>query len=155
MQLKNLVSKGLLADVEELISQDAELSNVEFMENVFDALRVDGVLYQVVFGFAVDTLIAKQSIVGNRIGWNAEEFSQVLEALPEGMEVVSEISRYDYLADYIDASGDDVIDYDLGVCHFDSPEFKAAIEFAATLPETAEAYSDGEYWIDPAGHMFD
>lgn len=155
VQLKNLVSKGLLADVEALISRDAELSDVEFMENIFDALRVDGVLYQVVPSFAVDTLIAKQSFVGNRIGWNAEEFSQVLEALPEGMEVVSEISRYDYLADYMDASGDDVIDYDLGVCHFDSPEFKAAIEFAATLPETAETYSDGEYWIDPAGHMFD
>ena len=155
VQLKNLASKGLLADVGELISRDEELSNVEFMENVFDALRVDGILYQIVSSFAVDTLIAKQSIVGNRIGWNAEEFSQVLEILPEGMKVVSEISRYDYLADYMDSSGDDIIDYDRGVCHFDLPEFKAVLEFAATLPETAEAYGDGEYWIDPSGHMFD
>ncbi len=103
VQLQSLISKGLLADVDELISQDGELSDVEFMENVVDALRMDGVLYQIVLGFAVDTLIAKQSIAGDRVGWNSEEFSQVLAALPEGMETVSEMSRYDYMADYMDA----------------------------------------------------
>lgn len=49
---------------------------------------------------------------------------------------------------------DEIIDYDLGTCHFDFPEFKAALEFAATLPETAEDYGDGEYWMDPSGHMY-
>ena len=155
VQFKNLVSKGLLADVGELISRDAELSDVEFMENVFDALRVDGILYRIVPGFAVDTLIAKQSIVGNRTGWNAEEFTQVLESLPEGMAVVSEMSRQDYIAAYMDACADEIIDYASGTCHFDSSEFKAALEFAATLPETAETFGDGEYSIDPPGHMFD
>lgn len=155
VRLQSLISKGLLADVGELISQDAELSEVEFMENVFDALRVDGVLYQIVPSFAVDTLIAKQSIVGDRTGWDAEEFAQILSVLPEGMEVVSEMSRQDYIAAYMDACADEIIDYDLGTCHFDLPEFKAALEFSATLPETAGTYGDGEYWIDPSGHMYD
>ena len=155
VQLQKLISKGLLADVGELISQDAEFSNVKFMDNVFDALRVNGVLYQIVPGFAVDTLIAKQSVVGSRIGWNAQEFSQVLAGLPEGMEVVSEMSRQDFVVAYMDACANEIIDYASGTCHFDSPEFKAALEFAATLPETAEDYGDGEYSIDPPGHMFD
>ena len=155
IQLQNLISKGLLADVGELITKDSEFSDVEFMDNVFDALRVDGVLYQIVPSFAVDTLIAKQSIVGNRIGWNAQEFSQVLAAMPEGMEVVSEMSRQDYIAAYMDACANEIVDYASGTCHFDSPEFKTALEFAATLPETAETYGEGEYWIDPPGNMFD
>lgn len=155
VRLQSLISKGLLADVGELISKDAELSEVEFMENVFDALCVDGVLYQIVPSFAVDTLIAKQSIVGDRTGWNAEEFARILATLPEGMEVVSEMSRQDYIVAYMDACADEIIDYDLGTCHFDFPEFKSALEFAATLPETAEDYGDGEYWMDPSGHMYD
>lgn len=155
VRLQSLISKGLLADVEELISQDAELSDVEFMKNVFEALRVDGILYQIVPSFAVDTLIAKQSIVGDRTGWDAKEFAQILSVLPEGMEVVSEMSRQDYIAAYMDACADEIIDYDLGICHFDLPEFKAALEFSATLPETAGTYGDGEYWIDPSGHMYD
>lgn len=155
VQLQSLISKGLLADVGEMISRDAELSDVEFMENVFDALRVDGILYQIVPSFTVDTLIAKRSIVGDRTGWNAEEFSRVLAALPEGMEVVSEMSRQDYIAAYMDACADEIIDYESGTCHFDSPDFITALEFAATLPETAEVYDEGEYTVDPQGYMFD
>lgn len=155
VQLHSLISKGLLADVGELISRDAELSDVEFMENVFDALRVDGILYQIVPSFTVDTLIAKRSIVGDRTGWNAEEFSHVLAALPEGMEVVSEMSRQDYIAAYMDACADEIIDYESGTCHFNSPDFITALEFAATLPETAEVYGEGEYTVDPQGYMFD
>lgn len=155
VQLQSLISKGLLADVGELISQDAEFCDVKFMDNVFDVLRVDGVLYQIVPSFAVDTLIAKQSITGDRTGWNAEEFSQVLEALPEGMEVVSEMSRQDYIAAYMDACADGIVDYESGTCHFDSPDFIAALEFAATLPETAKAYGEGEYTVYPQGYMFD
>ena len=155
LPLQNLISKGLLADVGELISKDQELADVEFMDNFFDALRVDGVLYHVVLSVKVNTLVAKKSIVGDRIGWNAEEFSKVLESLPEGMEVVSEMSRYDYLAGFMDFCAGEIIDYDLGVCHFDSPEFKAALEFAATLPETAEAYGDGEYEVRPQSFSYD
>ena len=153
--LRNLISEGLLADVGELLSQDAELSDVEFMENVFDALRVDSVLYQIVPSFAVDTMIAKQSIIGDRTGWSMEEFSQVVASLPEGMDVVSEMSGYGYMADYMDACADEIIDYASGTCHFNSPDFIAALEFAATLPEKAETYGDGEYMIDHPGHMFD
>ncbi|MDE7321353.1 MAG: extracellular solute-binding protein [Lachnospiraceae bacterium] len=155
VQLQSLISKGLLADVGELISQDAELSDVEFMENVFDALRVDGILYQIVPSFTVDTLIAKRSIVGDRTGWNAEEFSYVLAALPEGIEVVSEMSRQDYITAYMDACADGIIDYESGTCHFASPDFITALEFAATLPETAEIYGEGEYTVYPQGYMFD
>lgn len=155
VQLQSLISKGLLADVGKLISQDAELSDVAFMENVFDALRVDGVLYQIVPSFAVDTLIAKQSITGDRTGWDAEEFSQVRAALPEGMEVVSEMSRQDYITAYMDACADGIMDHESGTCHFDSPEFIAVLEFAATLPEEAKAYGEGEYTVYPEGYMFD
>lgn len=144
-----------MADVGELISKDQELADVAFMDNFFDALRVDSVLYHVVPSVEVNTLVAKKSIVGDRIGWNAEEFLEVLESLPEGMEVVSEMSRYDYVAEFMNVCAGEIIDYDLGVCHFDSPAFKAALEFAATLPETAEAYGGGEYRVRPRWHYYD
>ena len=155
LPLQNFISKGLLADVGELISKDQELADVAFMDNFFDALRVGGVLYHVVPAVEINTLVAKKSIVGDRIGWNAEEFSEVLESLPEGMEVVSEMSRYDYLAGFMDFCAGEIIDYDLGICHFDSPEFKEALEFAATLPETAEVYGNGEYDVRPRVHHYD
>ena len=45
IKIENYVSKGLLADVGALIAKDEELSQKEFMENVFEAYKVDGKLY--------------------------------------------------------------------------------------------------------------
>lgn len=150
---RNLIDKGLLADVGKLIAEDAELSDVEFMENVFDALRIDGVLYQVAPAFAVDTFLAKKSLVGERTGWNGEEFARICQTLPEGMEVITEMSGQEYLAAYMAACGNEMIDYDSGTCYFDSPEFTAVLEFASSIPEKAESY--GEHSVYVQGSMFD
>lgn len=40
--VSSYISKGLVADIDELIAGDEELSKTEFMDNVFDAYRVDG-----------------------------------------------------------------------------------------------------------------
>lgn len=138
MPLQSYMEKGLLADVGKLLEEDAELDSGQFMENVLDAFRVNGTLYYVVPAFSVDTLVAKQSKVGERTGWNQEEFSAVLSGLPEGTEMVSETSRYDYLENYMRVCGREYIDMDRGTCDFQSAAFVEALTFAATLPEFAE-----------------
>ena len=42
MPVENYISKGLIADIGEMIQKDEELSQKEFMENVFDAYKVKG-----------------------------------------------------------------------------------------------------------------
>lgn len=147
MSLQSYISKGLLADVGKLIEEDEELDSGQFMENVFDAFRVDGTLYYVAPAFAVDTLVAKQSRVGDRAGWNQEEFSAVAAGLPRDTEVISEISRYGYLEDYMRVCGREYVNTDQGKCNFQSEAFVAALQFAATLPEYAErmGYDENTY----------
>ena len=140
MPLQSYISKGLLADVGELIEEDEELGSGQFLENVLDAFRVNGTLYYVVPAFCVETLVAKQSKVGDREGWNQEEFFTVMEKLPEGTQMVSETSRYTYLEDYIRVCGREYVDANRGTCYFQSEAFMDALKFAATLPEYAERF---------------
>lgn len=140
MPLQSYIAKGLLADVGMLLEEDAELDKGQFMENVLDAFRVNGTLYYVVPAFSVDTLVAKQSKVGERTGWNQKEFLTVLTGLPEGAEMVSETSRYDYLEAYMRVCGREFIDMEQGICDFQSAAFVEALRFAATLPEFAEGF---------------
>lgn len=135
MPLESYISKGLLADVGKLLDEDRGLDCRQFMENVLDAFRVDGSLYYVIPAFCVDTLVAKQSKTGERTGWNQEEFSAVSAGLPETMERVSEMSRYDYLENYMRVCGREYVDTDQGKCDFQSENFTAALQFAGTLPE--------------------
>ncbi len=140
MPLQSYISKGLLADIGRLLEEDGDLESGQFMGNVLDAFRVDGKLYYVVPSFVVDTLVAKQSKVGERTGWNQEEFLAVLAGLPEETEMVSEISRYGYLEDYMRVCGREYVDTDQGKCNFQSEGFVSALQFAATLPEYVESF---------------
>ena len=140
MPLQNYISKGLLADIGKLIEEDGELDSGQFLENVLDAFRVNGTLYYVVPAFCVDTLVAKQSKVGNRAGWNQEEFFTVMAGLPEDTVMVSESSRYSFLQEYMRVCGREYVDTDRGTCDFQSEAFVEVLKFAQALPEHAERF---------------
>ncbi len=140
MPLQSYIAKGMLADVGKLLEEDRELDKRQFLENVCDAFRVNGILYYVIPSFSVDTLVAKQSKVGDKTGWNHEEFAAVMAGLPGETEMVSEMSRYEYLEDYMRVCGREYIDTDQGICDFQSQTFVSVLEFSATLPEHAESY---------------
>lgn len=148
MPLQSYISKDLLADVGKLIEEDGKLDSAQFMENVLDTFRVNGTLYYVVPAFSVDTLVAKQSKVGDRRGWNQEEFSTVLSELPEETEMVSETSRYSYLENYMRVCGREYVDTDRKKCNFQSETFVSVLKFAGTLPEYVERLDIGDNNFD-------
>ena len=135
LDIDNYISKGLLADVGSLIEKDEELSQEEYLENVFDAYAVDGKLYHVIPIFRVNTIIGKQSLLGDINGWNMEEFLAVMEQMPEGTSSFGEYTRESFFSMVLQYCGSDFVDASTGKCSFDSPEFIRMLEFAKTLPE--------------------
>ena len=148
LPLQSYIAKGLLADVGKLLEEDKELDSGQFVTNVMDAFRVNGTLYYATPAFCVDTLVAKQSKVGKRTGWNTAEFLAVRAALPQGMEVLSETSKEDYLRDYMRVCGREYVDMNAGKANFQSEDFAEALRFAAGLPDYAERFDSGENSYD-------
>ena len=143
--LGNLAKKGLLADIDELIAQDAELSGKTYLDNVFEAYRIDGKLYQVIPSFTVETFIGKKSVLGDISGWNMEEFTKTLTSLGEGTSAFGETTRDAFMQYAIQYCGNDYIDSNTGKSNFDSEEFVNLIKYAATLPEQID-YDEGYDW---------
>lgn len=142
MSLENYVSKGLLADVGALLEKDEELSGKEYLQNVFEACKIDGKLYEVVPSFYIVTYIGKASLIGDRTSWTMAEAQEVLKQLPEGASMFGETTRDSFMRTVLEMCGSDFIDISTGKCAFDSDEFIAYAEFAKTLP--AE-YSNDDY----------
>ncbi|MCM1569499.1 MAG: extracellular solute-binding protein [Roseburia sp.] len=147
MPIESYVSKGLLANIDELIAGDEELSKVEFMQNVFDAYRVDGKLYQVLPSFRVQSFIAKSSLVGDRKGWTMQELKEIQPTLPEGISIFGETTRDSFLNTIMEYCGRDFVDVNTGKCSFDSQTFIDLLELANTFPEEID-YSDDRYGDD-------
>lgn len=145
LPIENYISKGLIADVGKLIENDEELSQVEFMQNVFDAYSVDGTLYYVVPNFEVYTMIAKESLVGDRTTWTMEDMQQVLATMGEDVRPFgSDTTREWFMNMVMRYCGNRFVDVATGKCSFNTDDFISMMEFANTLPE--EIVYDDEYW---------
>ncbi len=154
LPVSNYISKGLLADIDKLIAEDEELSQKEFMQNAFDAYRTDGKLYHIVPDFEIYTVIAKESLVGNRESWSMEDMQQVLAGMGEEAKAFSgNTSRNDFMNMVMRYCGNQFVDLSTGKCAFNTDDFISMMEYAKNLPagegENSGIYDEGywqEYW---------
>lgn len=146
--IENYVSKGVLADIGALIEKDEELSQKEFMTNVFDAYKVNGKLYQVIHSFSVQTIMAKKSIVGDRTSWTMKDLEELMATMPEGTVAFGEEMQSGFLWNMLRYCGNDFVDVANGKCNFNSQQFIDMLEYANSLPkETSEDTYEGDWWM--------
>lgn len=146
LPIENYIAKGLLADVGKMIEDDEELSQVEFVQNVFDAFSVDGTLYHVIPYFAVRTMMAKEALVGDRTSWTMEEVLKLLASMPEGTYFTDGLTREYFFNMVMQYGGSDFVDVDTGKCDFNTENFIAMMEFGKALPE--EIVYEDDYWMN-------
>lgn len=146
LPIENYISKGLIADVGKLIAEDPELSKTEFVQNVFDAYKVNGNLYYVVPQFQVFTYLAKQSLVGDRTSWTMKEMQQVLAGMGSEAQAFGDMTRESFLYTAMRFCGSQFVNAAEGTCNFTSQSFMDILEYAKTFPETIEY--DDDYWMN-------
>ena len=147
LPMQNYISKGLLADIGKLIEEDEELSQVEFVQNVFDAYSVNDRLYYIIPSFQVSTMVGKVSMLGDRTSWTMEDMMQLESTLPEGTVMFGEMTRDNFIRTMMEYCAGDFVDVETGKCDFDSQNFIAMMEYAKTLPEElGEDYYGEDYW---------
>ncbi len=148
LPVDNYIAKGLLADIGAMIAADPELSQVEYVQNVFDAYKVNGTLYHVIPNFNISTVIGKTSIVGDRTSWTMADMQALIKTLDPETEIISELTRSYFFNMALQFCGSDFVDVETGKCEFNSPAFIELMEFAKTLPEEmSEDYYGEDYWM--------
>lgn len=146
LPIENYIAKGWLADINDYIKKDEELSKEEFLQNVFDAYSVKGKLYYVIPSFSVSTMVAKSALVGDRTSWTMSDMMELQKSLPEGTTMIESMTRSYFFDSVLRFCGNDFIDVETGKCTFDSEAFINLMEFAKSLPE--EIVYDDDYWMN-------
>lgn len=149
MPVDNYIAKGLVADIGKLIESDEELSQLQYLDNVFKAYSVDDVLYYVIPTFYVQSYIAKDKWIGDRETWTLQDMMDAVAAMPEGASAFgADWVRSSFVANMMNYGGQDFVDAATGKCSFDSEEFIALLEFAKTFPAELpeDFYSDDKFW---------
>ncbi|MCM1027019.1 MAG: extracellular solute-binding protein [Roseburia sp.] len=147
LPIENYIAKGFIADINKLIEADEELSQKEFAQNVFDAYSQDGKLYYIVPNFEVYTMIAKQSLVGDRTTWTMDDLQQVVAGMGEEATAFGkDTTKEGFMNMVMRYCGNQFIDVATGKCSFNSEDFIRMMEFTKDLPE--EINYDEDYWMN-------
>ena len=142
--LRRYAARGLLADLWPYIESDPELGRDKVMERPLEAASMDGKLYQVFQRFALETAAGAPAAVGDKMGWSLEELQAALAKLPAGSSVLAPgETRESIFEAMFGDSLDQFVDWEAGKARFDSPEFRAILEFCADFPAQAPAVEDG------------
>lgn len=141
MPVEQWGASGLLEDLWPWIDQDPDISREDLMERVFEAMEVDGKLYEVTDSFRFWTLMGAKELVGDRMSWTPADMETALAKLPEGSIGIDEGGTA-LLLNILNLDWSQYVDWGSGTCSFDSEEFRDLLEFCGGFPESAS----GERW---------
>lgn len=134
MDVMSLVNVGLLADLYPLMQADESFHPDEFYENIFQAMELNGGLYEMPAGFQIGAMMGPQTLLGDRNGWTIPDYS-AFAAQQSDPETLLPKSRSYMLPCMTSYAMFDYIDLNNDSCSFDSASFVKWLEFIGSFPE--------------------
>jgi ABC-type glycerol-3-phosphate transport system substrate-binding protein len=136
--LERFESKGLLADLYKLAAKDETFKKEDYIQSVMSLFERDGKLYQFPTNFSMQGLVGPTRFIGERTGWTVDEFSEMVNNLPEGVYTLVNVQQSDLLMQSLMLSMGSFVDYTKNEVRFNSPEFYKLLEFAKTYGSDVE-----------------
>jgi len=144
--IHSYASKGLFADLYEIMETDPNFNKADYLPNVFKALEIDGYLYSIFPTFELWANIGKASDFGETtIGWTLDEFISFLDTKPEAEHIIGEWTKEDFIATMIEYY---FTDPETGGMKFDREDFLKILTAAERFPKISPAESNDYDWQD-------
>ncbi len=129
-------SKGLLADLYELIDADETLGRETFVQPVLKAIETDGKLYEMPTAFYLQTAFGLNKYVGEYETWTMAELTDAMAKLPEGALVMDPYyTKLDMLSSCLASDMGAFVDWQTGTANFENDKFIELLQFCNTFPE--------------------
>lgn len=133
IDINNLIAKGALADLSDLLDKDADLTRDDFIPNILDILSMNGKLYSIAESFNVQTLVGKVADVGTGKSWTFKDVMELVKAHPDS-RLTQYMIKSDGLSSLVMYSMDSFYDKETGECNFNSDDFISLLELCNTFP---------------------
>ncbi len=142
---ESYVQKGVLEALDDYMSNDEEISQNSYLQNIMDSERRDGKLYTIIPSFSIDTCAAAESLLGtDRVTFsNYKDICTKKNIDPTLM--MGYLTREDTWSLYT-LCIQDFVDRKNGTCDFESPGFYAVLEFIKSLPTTADEETHDSFY---------
>ncbi len=132
VDMYNLADSQALEDLAPFLETSDVLKREDFVEGILKAYEIDGRLVTIPVSFWIQSLFAKERLVGSESGWTLSEMIELREAYPDAI-FMQTLDRNNALRMCLEYGWETFVDEETGVCHFDSAEFVKVLEFARSF----------------------
>lgn len=126
---KNLAKKDALVDLYEYLGLSETVNKEELMPNIINIGEVDGELAFITPFFNVMTYAAKTKFC-DKENWSVDDLIEVYENLPQNMTLFKSANTKETVLGTLLYGNSQFIDYENGICTFDSDDFIKLLEFS-------------------------
>lgn len=148
---EQLVSKGILADLNTFMTRDDTFKKADYLENVLKNYEKDGRQYGIATGITVVVMVGYETLLQDFDHWSMKEMIAFAKQHPDATLLAN--SNNDFVLETLfSAAINDFVDWGTGTCSFDNEDFTNILEYSNTYgPDTAyvdyTAFVSGEYLI--------
>lgn len=147
LPLEIYASAGYLEDLWPWIDNDPEIDRAGLMTHVLECAETNGKLYTIGSSFTVETAVTSRSAAGDRTGWTLEEmldaYGGTVPKLYFGQpRFVFEMNAEQSLWLLFEMDQDRYLDWETGVCRFDSEDFKDLLRLCASAGNGEAEYDE-------------
>lgn len=135
------MKKGILEDLNPYLEKSG-ISRDNFLPSVIDAYTIDGKIGGIPASVLLRTMIGKNEDFGKTAGYTVEDLIEIMDKKTDDTMLAPYATKDSVL--YMCVNGDEkyYIDWETGVCHFDSDKFKKVLEFANRFPVDYSFYEN-------------
>lgn len=138
-ELEKYASKGILEDLSVYLDNGDGLCREDLVETVADAFTLNGKLIALPTGFRIETIIGRQSMLGDRDCWSIADMAAFYEEYWDS-QLMQSASPQNMLEICMKFNQSYFMDWENGVCDFDRDEFYQLLEFAGRFGGKGIAY---------------
>ena len=136
LPVRRYAAKGFLLDLWPLIDADPDLGRDSLVTELFDALSIDGKLYQICENFTIRTLAGNRDMIGDGSSWTVQELMNAAKNLEDGATILGQYStKAAVLQNCLFKNLAYFVDWSTGKCNFDSQEFIDILKFTEMFPK--------------------
>lgn len=133
--------KGMFLDLTPYLESSTLLKKENYPQQILSMYAFEGGIMGIPESFSLQTLMGKEELLGDRIGWTVEDMMD-FAGEHKAVRLIGKNTKEDILNCCLAFSYETFVAKEGTECRFRSPEFIKILEFAASFPENGDAPAD-------------
>ncbi|MCM1044590.1 MAG: extracellular solute-binding protein [Candidatus Gastranaerophilales bacterium] len=135
INVRKLADRGLFEDLAPYVAQSEAFAASDFVDGILDVYTYDNTLVGIPAEFMIQTVVGNRAQMDNKAGLTLEELYSLADRYPEA-KAFDGVTKEEMLQFCLMFHEDVFIDWDTGVCRFDSEDFKQVLAYVGQFPDS-------------------